>query len=531
MSEKELALVAGVLAEPSEVSIEQGAAEQDASAEVADDEIYPASDANADSDISVVVAMGGEMGVDAEDEGGVDVDGGGEESEGREDGEGMDVDEGWDERGDAVDGGEMDEVEEAAVERTACEEVGIVDGSVTGEDDGGGGSGVSEVASSQRGESPRGAKRRQRLPDSRARRRQRLPSRKDVDSEEGHEAVEGGLATTTERKLGRGIYNFFVGSDDPERSPGAVPSAQACAEDLAGGNGSFAADDSGPFSPAAAQPASADPTRRETADEDGPGGDVTMTDKGANATEPAVHLLEETTNPDEEASDVPLESGGRIVEESGAELAAENSTRDGDVMAKSNDNSARVEENVEGDDADDDDDRLSMSESSAVNSNSGSESSFSSDTSRLLSSKVGGRASGIQLGNPLPPVRCQVGQPLSARWLNGVRYHEMSPQVVAAACREHVRMEAEAGRPILNPVPKWFTTILVDYDVRELQHTLGVTGRKGFAASESPRARRTAGYGYSVTDKTAHPPAKDPRRQVSNGVILEGEDFSDSQYS
>lgn len=92
----------------------------------------------------------------------------------------------------------------------------------------------------------------------------------------------------------------------------------------------------------------------------------------------------------------------------------------------------------------------------------------------------------------------------------------MSPQFLAAACRERVSIEAEAKRPILSPVPKWFTTVQVDFDARELQNTFGMTGRKGFAASQSSGARRTACYGYSVTGSAAHPSVKDPRMQVSH---------------
>lgn len=89
-------------------------------------------------------------------------------------------------------------------------------------------------------------------------------------------------------------------------------------------------------------------------------------------------------------------------------------SRDSDVPAKSDGNRACVEKNLEGDDADDDDDRLLMAKSSAVNSNTGSESYFGSDVSRMLSSSVGGHAAGLNIGNPLPPVCCQVDPPLSA---------------------------------------------------------------------------------------------------------------------
>lgn len=82
ISEGELAVVIGVLANPVEVAIEQVTAEQDA---MAAEEIDPAADADADPDQAVGVREGTtlpsrELAVDVGDEGKMDMDGGVEKS-------------------------------------------------------------------------------------------------------------------------------------------------------------------------------------------------------------------------------------------------------------------------------------------------------------------------------------------------------------------------------------------------------------------------------------------------------------------
>jgi hypothetical protein len=132
-----------------------------------------------------------------------------------------------------------------------------------------------------------------------------------------------------------------------------------------------------------------------------------------------------------------------------------------------------------------------LSGSSAVLSTSKGDGSIASVASSY-SVSLAGSGGAVGVGAESQPA-CLYGHrgvwpALSAQWMTALQYWEMSAEEVAAACRDHVRSETEAGRPVsdLYAFPAWFGRTPVRVDVAELHETLA--SRDGGAATAGEAA-------------------------------------------